>query len=120
MISQPTNVNYCGTAIEPEITVVDSGAVITPDDYTVSYTNNISPGLATVTITGQANYQGVVTRNFTIKSPAGGGTSLPQMNGIDVNPQSVSFDPPATWPLKSVAHRRVLWFITVLTAAIIA
>ena len=93
LISQPTNVNYCGTAIEPEITVVDSGAVITPDDYTVSYTNNISPGLATVTITGQANYQGVVTRNFTIKSPAGGGTSLPQMNGIDVNPQSVSFDP---------------------------
>ncbi len=37
-------------------------------DYTVSYSNNINPGTATVTITGIGNYTGTKTANFTISS----------------------------------------------------
>lgn len=94
-ISQPANVAYSGAAIEPPITVSDSGAVITPADYTISYDKNISPGTATVTITGQGNYQGEVTRNFTITASGGGGGGYtpPGMSGITVTPHNISFDP---------------------------
>lgn len=93
VISQPPNVVYSGTALEPPITVADSGAVITADDYIVTYINNTSPGTATVTISGQGNYLGTVTRNFTITSGGGGGYTLPALSGISVTPQHISFDP---------------------------
>ena len=35
-------------------------------DYTVAYANNIEPGTATATVTGQGYYTGTVTKNFTI------------------------------------------------------
>lgn len=92
-ISQPPNVVYSGTALEPPITVADSGAVITADDYIVTYSNNTSPGTATVTISGQGNYLGTVTRNFTITSGGGGGYTPPALSGISVTPQHISFDP---------------------------
>lgn len=92
-ISQPDNVNYTGAAIKPLITVSDSGAEITAADYTISYANNTSPGMATVTITGQGNYQGTLSRNFTINSPGGGGGyTPPAMSGITVTPTVISYD----------------------------
>ena len=36
-------------------------------DYTLSYSNNINPGTASVKVTGKGNYTGTVTKNFTIK-----------------------------------------------------
>ena len=35
-------------------------------DYTVSYENNLYPGTATVTFTGQENYTGTITKTFDI------------------------------------------------------
>lgn len=92
-ISQLANTSYTGAAIEPAVTVTDSGATITAGDYTVAYTSNTSPGTATVTITGQSNYQGTITRNFTIYSSGGGGYTPPSMWGITVMPGTISFDP---------------------------
>ncbi|MBC3803960.1 hypothetical protein GH808_05855 [Acetobacterium fimetarium] len=93
-ISLPANsYAYTGAAIEPTVTVTDSGATISKSDYTVAYTSNTSPGTATVTITGQGNYQDEVTRNFTIYSSGGGGYTPPSMWGITVTPQTISFDP---------------------------
>lgn len=57
---------YTGLAQKPDITVSDSNAVITSDDYTVSYSDNINVGTATVTVTSKGNYQGVVSKTFTI------------------------------------------------------
>lgn len=91
IISQPANAHYTGAAITPAITVSDSAAVITAADYTISYSNNVSPGTATVTITGKGNYQGIVTRTFIIGG--GGGYIPPSMSGITVTPQAISFDP---------------------------
>lgn len=94
IISQPANATYTGAAITPAITVSDSAAEITADDYTVTYTNNVSPGTATVTITGQGNYKDTVTRDFTITGGGGGGGyTPPSMSGITVTPQAISFDP---------------------------
>lgn len=58
--------NY-GLAIEPEIKVMLEKNELTADkDYTVSYTNNISAGVAAVTITGKREYKGTVSKTFTI------------------------------------------------------
>ena len=39
-------------------------------DYTLSYANNTNAGTATVTITGKGNYNGTVSKNFTISQAA--------------------------------------------------
>lgn len=68
-INLPTNsYAYTGAEIKPAVSVADTGAAITADDYTITYTNNISSGMATVTITGKGNYQGTVTKTFSINA----------------------------------------------------
>ncbi|WP_143040111.1 beta strand repeat-containing protein [Xylanibacter ruminicola] len=62
---------YTGSAIEPEVTVTDGEKNLTlGTDYEVAYSNNISAGTATVTITGQGNYKGETTATFTIAQKA--------------------------------------------------
>ena len=59
---------YDGTAKEPEVTVKDGTKVlVVGTDYTVSYSNNINAGTATVTITLKGNYSGTITKTFTIE-----------------------------------------------------
>ena len=59
---------YDGTAKEPEVTVKDETKVlVVGTDYTVSYSNNINAGTATVTITLKGNYSGTITKTFTIE-----------------------------------------------------
>ncbi|MCD8053500.1 MAG: leucine-rich repeat protein [Lachnospiraceae bacterium] len=59
---------YDGTEKTPGITVKNAdGDVLTPEnDYTVTYTDNINAGTATITVTGCGNYSGTVTQTFTI------------------------------------------------------
>lgn len=59
---------YTGSAIEPKVTSVKYGdATLTAGtDYTVSYTNNVNIGEATVTVTGTGSYQGTATATFQI------------------------------------------------------
>lgn len=67
-----TNFAYTGKAIAPAVTVKDSkGAVVAASNYTVSYTNNLNPGTATVTITFKGDkYAGSVRKTFTIAQAA--------------------------------------------------
>ena len=67
-ISLPTATQYFrGTRIRPVVTIKDGTKVLkSGTDYTVSYTNNLSVGKATVTITGKGDYTGTVTKNFDI------------------------------------------------------
>ena len=63
--------DYTGSAIEPLVIVTVNGTVLTKGtDYTVAYTNNTNAGTAAMTITGIGNYQGVVSKNFTINKVA--------------------------------------------------
>ena len=60
---------YDGTAKQPEPTVTDptSGRVLTKGThYSLSYSNNINAGTATVTVTGIGVYSGTQDKSFTI------------------------------------------------------
>lgn len=61
---------YTGEQIMPGVTVKDGTKELTSADYTVSYTDNTNAGTATVTITGQGNYSGEITKEFTITAKA--------------------------------------------------
>ncbi len=55
----------------PEFTVRDGDRVLTEGkDFTVSYTNNIKPGTATVTVRGIGKYTGVLSVKFRIEAAA--------------------------------------------------
>ena len=59
---------HTGTAIKPPVTVTEGNpTIITSDDYTVAYSDNIAIGQATVTLTGKRNYTGTKTVHFMIK-----------------------------------------------------
>ncbi len=60
---------YNGKARKPAVlSVVLEGKELTAGkDYTVSYTNNVNPGTATVTVAGIGDYTGSVSEYFTIK-----------------------------------------------------
>ena len=59
---------YTGSAHGQNVSVSVSGKTLRANsDYTVSYSNNVNPGTATVTISGKGNYNGSLQRSFTIK-----------------------------------------------------
>ncbi len=59
---------YIGEEIKPEVQVTYNGTILTAGtDYTVSYANNKNAGEASVTVRGQGNYSGSVTKTFTIE-----------------------------------------------------
>ena len=58
---------YTGSAIEPNVTVTDGETTLTlGTDYEVAYSNNISAGTATITITGKKNYAKTTSKTFNI------------------------------------------------------
>ena len=59
-----------GQEKRPAVTVTLDGKTLTASNYTVTYSDNIKAGTATVTITGKGNYQGTLSRTFTIKEKA--------------------------------------------------
>ena len=62
-------------------------------DYEVTYSDNVAPGTATVTVTFKGNYAGTATANFTIAEPE--------------PPTPPEPEPPT--PPEPPAERRVLW-----------
>lgn len=66
-VSSIGNQTYTGSAITPAITVKDgTKTLVNGTDYSVSYSNNVSVGTATVTITGKGKYSGTRRVTFTI------------------------------------------------------
>lgn len=62
-----TSCTYTGAAQTLAVTVNDGTSDLTEEtDFTVSYSNNIDVGTATVTVTGKGNYTGTVTKTFRI------------------------------------------------------
>ena len=58
---------YTGSALTPKVVVKEGSKVLTKNvDYTVSYSNNINVGTASVKITGKGSYKGSYTENFKI------------------------------------------------------
>ncbi len=66
-ISDISDQEYTGQAITPEIIIKDGNNTLVKDtDYTVSYSENINVGEATVKILGIGNYTGETTKTFNI------------------------------------------------------
>lgn len=63
-----TSYTYDGNAKQPGVTVNDGSTVIPSSEYTVSYSNNVNAGTATVTVSDKAggNYEVIGSATFTI------------------------------------------------------
>lgn len=67
VIKNLKNYTYTGSEIKPDIEVWVGNKKLTKDThYTISYSNNINAGTATITITGKGSYVGTQTVNFEI------------------------------------------------------
>lgn len=74
-VESPDNTVYTGSPITPTpvVTANFDGNVVTLDygiDYTLSYSNNVNVGTATVTVTGIGNYSGSISTSWTITGAA--------------------------------------------------
>lgn len=62
------NATYTGQQIIPQVSVSHGGKVLQANsDYSVTVTNNVSVGEATVKVEGKGNYTGVVEKHFQIQ-----------------------------------------------------
>ena len=62
---------YTGSALKPYVTVYNDGYLVPTSQYSVSYSNNVEVGTATVKVTASnySNYTGSTTATFRIKYP---------------------------------------------------
>ena len=67
IVQDITDQVYTGTAIEPNVSVMDgSTKLVENKDYTVSYKNNVEKGTAIVKLEGKGNYTGSIEKEFNI------------------------------------------------------
>ena len=77
-ISCTGTVTYTGAKIAPAVKVNDGSKVLKKGiDYTVSYSNNVNVGTATIKIRGKGKYNGTVTKTFSIIPK---GTTIKKLN----------------------------------------
>lgn len=69
--------DYNGSAQTPVVAVYLNNVQLSSNYYTVTYSNNVKPGTATITINGKNGYGGTKTANFTIKA-----TQMNQYNTV--------------------------------------
>ena len=84
---------YDGNAKKPNVSVKYGAKVLVKGiDYTVTYSNNVNIGTATVVITGIGNYKGTITKTFSIVSQ----TTTPTTNKTDtiIKPSTTIVDKP--------------------------
>ena len=61
--------NYTGSACKPSVTVKYKGKKLEKGkDFTISYTDNVNTGTATVVVKGKGKYAGTVKKKFKIKN----------------------------------------------------
>jgi transglutaminase/protease-like cytokinesis protein 3 len=67
-VTSPPSQTYAGRALEPRPTVKDGTYVLREGtDYTLTYSNNVNVGVATVVVTGRGNYAGSESIWFIIR-----------------------------------------------------
>ena len=57
---------YTGKQIEPKVTVKLGKITLLPTDYHITYKDNTAVGTGLITLTGQGDYKGIITKTFTI------------------------------------------------------
>ena len=96
---------YTGSALDPGVVVTDKGDDLqVGTEYAVELTNNTKVGTATVTVTGQGNYTGVVQKTFVIKEKDSGDFTIAAIaavtyNGSEYKPTPAVYYGTSTTPL---------------------
>lgn len=66
-VSAISSRTYTGNRISPAVYIMKgTKSLVKGTDYTTTYSNNLNPGTATVSITGIGNYYGTISKTFTI------------------------------------------------------
>ncbi|MCR4702173.1 MAG: RICIN domain-containing protein [Saccharofermentans sp.] len=66
-----SNATYTGSELKPAVKVTyNSKTLVNGTDYTVTFSNNVNIGKATVIVTGKGNYSGTKTVYFSIIGPS--------------------------------------------------
>ena len=88
-----TSYTYDGKAKTPSVRVQDGEYLLQAGtDYTVTYSNNINVGKATVTITGTGNYTGSISVNFEIKKASNVIKAAAIIKNVSGKPQTVKIN----------------------------
>ncbi|MDR3328106.1 MAG: hypothetical protein LBT04_08325 [Prevotellaceae bacterium] len=91
MINPIQEQTYRASAITPDILIKDGNKTLAKDvDYTVTYSNNMNVGSASVTITGKGNYKDSKTMMFRINAKSmKGGSGRPTQSAVRPAQQSL-------------------------------
>ncbi len=73
---------YNGSPITPDASIILDGKTLSTYDFTISYSNNINVGTATVEVSGRGNYTGSVSKTFEIKKGTRTGTESKSVSGL--------------------------------------
>ncbi len=79
--------DYTGQPLEPKVILMDNYSILKEGvDYTLSYSNNVNAGTATIQISGTGNYTGNKTVSFQIlkKENPQAGTPMPEAKGTKI------------------------------------
>ncbi len=87
IILEPANFIYDGVEKKPTVTVMDGETTVPSTEYTVSYSNNLEAGTATVTVTDNkgGNYTVSGTAQFSIITAVAGVTLPTAISGLVYN-----------------------------------
>ena len=89
---------YTGNVISPLPTITYNNKTLKKDtDYTLSYSNNINAGTATITITGKGNFAGTTSKTFSISARAMSDTNV-------VNISSQTYTGNVILPLPTITY----------------
>ena len=94
---------YTGNVISPLPTITYNNKTLKKDtDYTLSYSNNINAGTATITITGKGNFTGTTSKTFSISARAMSDTSVANISSQTYTGNVISPLPTITYNNKTL------------------
>ena len=97
-VANVSSQTYTGNSISPLPTITYNNKTLKKDtDYTLSYSNNINAGTATITITGKGNFTGTTSKTFSISARAMSDTSV-------VNVGSQTYTGNSILPLPTITY----------------
>ena len=97
------NQTYTGNSISALPVITYNGATLTKGtDYTLTYSNNVNVGTATVTIKGQGNFKGTTSKTFSISARAMSDTSVANISSQTYTGNVISPLPTITYNNKTL------------------
>ena len=97
------NQTYTGNSISALPTITYNNKTLKKDtDYTLSYSNNINAGTATITITGKGNFTGTTSKTFSISARAMSDTSVANISSQTYTGNVISPLPTITYNNKTL------------------